>query len=156
MLGAMIRELIFDYLVRPFPIRGKFKFLSRFLPKTGVVSARVNGLRGFALDLGDLIQRNVYLGSYEMPETRWARSVLQLGDSAIDVGANCGYYTSLFLRRVGRRGRVLAVEANPRLSQRLSDCLQRNGVDNVDLICAGSQRRGRKSHVVCSATRKCK
>ncbi|MFH1746366.1 MAG: FkbM family methyltransferase [Planctomycetota bacterium] len=40
-------------------------------------------------------------------------AVLKPGDTALDVGANCGYYTVLASRLVGPQGRVHAWEASP-------------------------------------------
>ncbi len=90
------------------------------------------------LELGDLIQRNVFLGSYELPETNWVDSILRPGDAVVDVGANCGYYTSLFRRIVGSTGLVVAVEANPSLAIRLKEIVRENRLGNVAVIAAGA------------------
>lgn len=131
MLGVLVE------LLRPLSIRGKFRLLSPFVRAHGTVCVRVNGAR-MPLELGDLIQRNVYLGSYEVPQSQWVSSVLCDGDSALDVGANCGYYTTLFHSIVGQAGRVVAVEANPRLAQRLAEVISLNRLTNVELIAAGA------------------
>ncbi len=55
-----------------------------------------------------------FLGSiqYESGETRFLSSVLRAGDMAVDVGANVGWYATLFAALVGPRGKVVAFEPN--------------------------------------------
>jgi len=136
-IARKIFDIMMDSIIRPLPVRGKFRLLSRRVMKMGTVSARVHGWR-MQLDLGDLIHRGMYLGSFEMAETRWVRSTLKAGDTAIDIGANCGWYTSLFSQLCGANGRVIAVDANPHLSSRLQQCIQSNRIENVEVICAGA------------------
>src|SRR5262245_55518328 len=45
----------------------------------------------------------------------------------VDIGANHGYYTLIMADAVGRRGRVLAAEPNPQLSQLLALSVEVNG-----------------------------
>lgn len=49
----------------------------------------------------------------EAGETAFVRSVVQPGESAIDIGANVGWYSSLLAELVGPQGRVIAFEPNP-------------------------------------------
>ena len=132
-----LTDTAFDCLIRPLRVRGKFRFLAPLLPRTGTRTAKVFGHR-MSLDLADVGQRGVYLGSYEFNETRWVRSILHAGDTAIDVGANCGYYTALFSRIVGPSGQVLALEPNPRLADRLEHFAASNGLSHVEIIRAGA------------------
>jgi FkbM family methyltransferase len=132
-----ISEALFDYLIRPLRVRGKFRFLSPLVPRDGRRIAKISGYR-MSLNLGDLVQRTVFLGSYEMNETRWVRSILEPGDTAIDVGANCGYYTALFSRLVGVTGRVLALEPNPSLLAELNRFVRLNAIYNVEVVGAGA------------------
>ena len=55
-----------------------------------------------------------FLGSiqYERGETQFLASVLRPGDVAVDIGANVGWYATLFAEVVGVSGRVLAFEPN--------------------------------------------
>jgi FkbM family methyltransferase len=100
------------------------------------------------INLGDLVQRTVFLGSYEMNETSWVRSILEPGDTAIDVGANCGYYTALFSRLVGTTGRVLALEPNPSLLAGLGEFVRSNAIHNIEVIGVGASSVD--SHIILS------
>jgi len=53
------------------------------------------------------------------------------GDVFVDVGANIGTYTLDAARRVGPRGRVIAIEPNPSTLERLAFHIAANGADNV-------------------------
>lgn len=132
-----LSQVFFYQFLRPLRVRGKFRFLSPLLASTGTRKATVFGSK-MSLDISDHIQRGVYLGSYEFNETRWVRTLLQPGDTAIDVGANCGYYTTLFAQQVGPAGRVVAIEPNPNLAVRLHHIIEQNALRNVELIPAGA------------------
>lgn len=49
---------------------------------------------------------------WEAGETSFFKSVLRPGDTAIDIGANVGWFTTLFAELVGPNGRVIAFEPN--------------------------------------------
>jgi FkbM family methyltransferase len=53
------------------------------------------------------------------------------GDTVFDVGAGIGAETLLFARLVGRRGRVVSLEAHPGTYERLSRLVAVNGLENV-------------------------
>ena len=75
-----------------------------------------------------------FFGTYEPGVRRIFRKVLPLGGVALDIGANVGWHTLLMASLVGARGRVLAVEANPFLRQRLYDHLSLNRFMQVDVM----------------------
>lgn len=65
-----------------------------------------------------------------------AQQVMQLagvrpGMWVADVGAGAGYYTVRLARVVGRKGRVLAEDILPGVTDQLSDRVQRQRLDNV-------------------------
>lgn len=71
----------------------------------------------------DTIQTYIYFfGVWEPAITAYLLATLAPGDTVIDIGANIGYDTLLAAHCVGPRGRVLAIEASPRLF----DLLQAN------------------------------
>ncbi len=56
------------------------------------------------------------------------------GDTIIDVGAGTGWETLLFSRSVGTSGRVISIEANPRVFRCLSKMCAENRLANVTLL----------------------
>jgi FkbM family methyltransferase len=70
----------------------------------------------FWCDLRNSLAREVFfLGSYEPQETLLLPALLRRGDTCVDVGAHWGYFSLIAATRVGPSGRVLAVEADPRV-----------------------------------------
>jgi len=66
------------------------------------------------------------------------------GDTVIDVGANIGYYTLHFAKKVGPKGKVIAIEPIPKTMKILELNCKLNGIQNVVLINkAASDRVGR-------------
>ncbi|MGA8215704.1 MAG: FkbM family methyltransferase [Candidatus Sulfotelmatobacter sp.] len=80
-----------------------------------------------------------FFGTYEPEVRRIFRTVLPLGGVALDIGANVGWHTLLMASLVGASGRVLAVEANPALRQRLHNHLHLNRFRQVEVMpCAAA------------------
>ena len=52
-------------------------------------------------------------GIFEPAESALCVALLRPGDRVLDIGANLGYYTTLFAERVGPTGRVDAIEPDP-------------------------------------------
>jgi FkbM family methyltransferase len=75
---------------------------------------------------------------------------LHPGWQCVDIGANCGYYTVLMADAVGELGRVLAVEPNPILINRLQLNLEINGLSDrvVALGKAAAQCSGSRALLV--------
>src|SRR5262249_5079594 len=68
---------------------------------------------------------------YEQGETAFLKETLREGMVFVDVGANIGYFTTLAARLVGRSGKVIAVEPEPRNYKLLRANIERNGLTNV-------------------------
>jgi FkbM family methyltransferase len=60
--------------------------------------------------------------------------LVDVGATVVDVGANIGYFTLTAASRVGRSGRVISVEPNPRAAERLRENVALNGLHNVTAI----------------------
>jgi FkbM family methyltransferase len=75
-------------------------------------------------------------GSFEPNEFAFLHSFLMPGMVFIDVGANDGYYTLFAARRVGKAGKVVAVEPSTRERINLRRNLVRNRIDNVHVVPA--------------------
>ncbi len=53
------------------------------------------------------------------------------GDIVVDVGAHAGHYTLISSKRVGQKGKVIAIEADPTNFEILNRNIQLNGLTNV-------------------------
>lgn len=92
-----------------------------------VVIAEITSRLRLCIDLADAaVGRQVLIGGYEPEETRWALSQLAPGDTAIDVGANIGYFTVLFADRVGATGHVIAFEPCRHVAELLARSIAEN------------------------------
>jgi FkbM family methyltransferase len=84
--------------------------------------------------LGNDLNRCLYVGgSYEPNEFALLSRLLEPGMTFVDAGANEGAYTIFAARRVGERGRVLAVEPSPRERSMLEENIRLNALGNVHI-----------------------
>lgn len=91
----------------------------------------------YSCDFRDGIVREVcFTGRYAPQETALLRSMVAPGMTFADVGANWGYFTLLGAWLVGPRGRVLAVEADPRMARILGANVLRNALSRVEVLHA--------------------
>ena len=125
----MLRQALINTL-RPYHFRGKLKLLGSIASRSGEETVTVFGYR-VRLDLGEAIQRWIYLGAFEPRETAMARAWLKPGMTFLDVGANFGYFTLLAASRVGATGRVFAIEPSPYAFDRLSETVRVNSLHQV-------------------------
>lgn len=83
-----------------------------------------------------------FYGDREKAETDLMRKVVREGDTVIDIGANIGWYTTLFASCVGESGVVLAIEPIPSTFDVLRQNLKLNHNEaNVKLfhgVCSDS------------------
>ena len=100
----------------------RFRPLARLLRKglnssvpQGVarVTVAAGGLKGAQMDLDMRIEKDYWLGTYELELQRAIKHFVKPGMTAFDVGANIGYISLLLSRAVGTDGKVLSVEALP-------------------------------------------
>ena len=128
-------------LVRSLP-RGRYRALGALAPRSGRFVAPLAMDIGGALfdcDLGDHIAREAcFTGSYEPPVTRIFRHHIGAGGTAIDAGANWGYFALVAAAAVGIRGRVIALEPDPRQTARLSRNLELNAFRHVEAVASAA------------------
>lgn len=87
----------------------------RLRPFAAPLPGSATGLR-FECDPRNVIAREAFFtGRYEPQETALVTHLLQPGWTFVDVGAHWGYFSLLAAERVGPSGRVLAIEADPRI-----------------------------------------
>ncbi|PWS37851.1 FkbM family methyltransferase [Falsiroseomonas bella] len=93
------------------------------------VLCRVLGKYKFLVDSRDfgLAPHLMLDGYWEMWCTEFMLRCIRPGQVAWDVGANLGYYAVLMADLVGRQGKVLALEPNPRLALLCERTLALNG-----------------------------
>ena len=138
-------------LVRALP-RGRYRALSALAPSRGRFTARLAADAGgakFACDMADQISREVCLtGLYEPPVTRVVQRHLTTGGTAVDLGANWGYFSLLAAASVGTHGKVIALEPDPRHFEALARNVAMNGFPQVTAVqAAAAAQEGRVSLV---------
>lgn len=94
------------------------------------------------LDVNDTLGLSLN-GSYEEFETELVKKEVQRGDVVLDIGANIGYYTLIFAKLVGEKGKVYAFEPDPTNFKLLKKNVLINGYKNVIFVQkAVSQKNG--------------
>ena len=126
---------------RPLTVRGKGFVFDRVTPHAGLRHARVAGSSAMSLDLANAIHRQIYMGCFANAMTRWAKALLRPGGSFLDVGAHAGYFSLIAADRVGRDGRVIAVEPNPVVFATLRAHLAANAIAHVEACHWGLAER---------------
>lgn len=82
------------------------------------------------LNLKDWLERRAYFSGqlYQRDLEFAVTTILREGDCFIDIGANIGLVALLAASRIGRSGRLIAIEANPTVFARLKDHLDSNAL----------------------------
>jgi len=114
---------------RFYPIQLFHRFIRSHLIST---FANVDGHKMY-LDQYDTLGLSI-LGTYEPCETALVKREVKAGERVLDIGANIGYFTLIFARRVGPSGRVYAFEPDPTNFAILKRNVETNGYRNVILI----------------------
>jgi FkbM family methyltransferase len=91
------------------------------------------------LDLSQWSNRATYfLGRlYDLPTQLAMKSMLQTGDTFVDIGANEGHISLLGSSLVGTTGKVIAFEPNPAPRSVFQSMIDRNRIKNIELIPIG-------------------
>lgn len=111
-----------------------------------VVDAAVEGLR-FRFYVRDNVSERKYLflpQFFDAEERTLLRQTLKEGSVFVDVGANAGIYSVCGAAAVGASGRMLSIEPNPVVAERLAFNLSLNGFDGRAVIerCGVSDAAG--------------
>lgn len=134
----------------------RLPFLAKYLYMTGcqVVLLPAFGIRSDDTPINSEYgtkfvagQGNFWLNSFLRSRGVWEPVLSEFilrhvreGDVCVDIGANIGYFSLLFAKRVGPSGRVIAIEPAPNTARRLRANLELNGaagiVDVVEAACA--------------------
>lgn len=73
-------------------------------------------------------------GEYEPNETSFLKSILKNGMTFIDIGANVGIYSLIAAKKVGEKGRVIAVEPSSREYDQLAENIKINRLKKITLV----------------------
>ena len=96
------------------------------------------------VDLHDKIQRHIFFyGCYrtELKYKALMKSLIQPGDTMLDIGTHIGYYTLMFSRWVGNNGKVISFEASKKNYDKLSNNIKRNNFHNILAINAAASNK---------------
>ncbi len=86
---------------------------------------------------------------YFEPELEIAKKIIEPGDTVIDVGAHFGRYTIPFSRRVGKRGKVFAIEPVKTTFNVLKKIIHKLKRENITLFnCALSDHQHSQTIVI--------
>lgn len=121
LLGSGIRRFRFVKVID--------NLIARFLKSDFVV---IQGHKMF-LDPKDSLRLSLS-GTYEPLETEVVKKIVKKGNTILDIGANIGYYTLLFAKLVGKKGRIIAFEPDPDNFALLKKNIEINNYKNVILV----------------------
>lgn len=82
------------------------------------------------------VGQRVAVDKYEPYLTELMLRQIKEGDTVLDIGANIGYDTVLFADKVGRKGKVYAIEPDPENFAILQKNIKENGFHNVVAVQA--------------------
>ena len=108
------------------------KITSFFLSQAHIKFAEVQGSKMYLHPIGLSVHLAVN-GVHEKIETDYVKNEIKEGDVVVDIGANIGYYTLLFSKLVGKKGKVFAFEPEPVNFQLLKKNVEINGCQNIIL-----------------------
>lgn len=101
----------------------------------GEVEVRHAGGGVMVIDTSRFWQRQMMAACFERAGAWIVPRLLREGETFIDAGANCGYYSCLAAGRVGAAGRVVAFEPDARLHAQLAKQRQRNnGIITIEPV----------------------
>ena len=93
-------------------------------------------------EIGDSVENQVAVfGEFESGLSRLIKAVARRTNSFVDLGCNIGYFSCLY-GVSHRRGRILAVDANPRMAERCRENLRLNSIDARVLNLAAGDADG--------------
>lgn len=100
-----------------------------------IVESRCSGVR-IRYSSQNRIGEDLYANAFERAERGLLDDVVQVGSTIMDIGANLGFYTCLFAKKVGPGGRVIAFEPTPQTFETLQTNVALNGFnDRIERYC---------------------
>ena len=99
-----------------------------------LLSSKFVYINNSKMELFGIMTRLSLHGTWEKSETEIIKKIIKEGDYVLDLGANIGYYTLLFSRLVGDKGKVFAFEPDPKNFSVLKRNIELNNYKNVILV----------------------
>ncbi len=106
------------------------KIQKKIILKAKVQFADIQGSKMHLLPIGHSVQLAMN-GIYEPLETNYVKNEIKNGFNVLDIGANIGYYTLIFSKLVGPRGKVFAFEPEQKIYNILKKNVKINNYENV-------------------------
>lgn len=103
----------------------------RHFATQSVLEYKLEGGAKINLYEDDHLSKLIFVTGFEENERAFIQRYLAPGDIFVDVGANIGLFTLIGARRIGRRGKVYALEPTALTYERLVQNVQRNQLTNV-------------------------
>jgi FkbM family methyltransferase len=127
----------------PPQLRGKARLARLLLRKSAAAPALIQDRNGYWIWLPNLrepVAFNLWMdGVYEPDVMSFLKSSVNPGSVLVDVGANIGAFAVPMAGLLDQGGRVIAVEASPRIASILQLNVERNRLTNVSVVaCAAS------------------
>ena len=121
-----------------FPYKyGLYDYLFRsYLSKKGICWFKTPEGLMWKLDMNMAPHRWIVYGSYDFQFLRWAKKNIPADGVVVDSGANIGQMT-LYFGGWQKNGKILAFEPSLEASRWISDCIEKNTCDNIELIKKG-------------------
>jgi FkbM family methyltransferase len=96
------------------------------------------------IDTSSEVDMRIYFNIMDVEVKRTISKYVHQGETALDIGANIGYFTLLMAHRVGSRGRVHSFEPNSPVCQRMAQHVLKNGFEDRVIVhdCAVSNVSG--------------
>ena len=142
-LAAFAARILPDSLKRAIyrikPLAGLLrKELNRAAPEElTIVQVAAGALQGFSLELNLQMEKDYWLGTYELELQQAVDELVKPGWVVYDVGANIGYISLMLARQVGETGQVFSFEALPANVQRLRQNIGLNRLqERVQVVSA--------------------
>jgi len=93
------------------------------------------------------VGQRIALEKYEPYLTELMLSKIKVGDVVLDIGANIGYYAVLFADKVGKKGKVIAIEPDPINFEILQKNIKENKLFNVVAVQAAAGNENKKMKI---------
>ena len=139
---ARVKDIARIVLSRPRPVRF---LLARLLAKTGLSRRLTIRRRGYRLHFFPTsLSSALWEGGpgERLEEEQLIRDLLRPGDTYVDVGANIGALAIVARQAVGPEGRVVAVEAHPKVFGYMRENLRLNTLSAETHNCAVGEEEG--------------